>query len=146
MNACSRGGGGAGAQAPRANPADDYGLRSPLDDLDARAPRIGDVGDRRAGRRILAGRLVKLYSFALDLLDECGVVLHVEPEVIEHAALGRKLRLVVLGKADLNARDIHDRGVVARVCLAAKGLRIPSLRLGNIGFQQAEMHMLVLDW
>src|SRR5579864_6915967 len=55
-----------------------------LDNLDAGAPGVGDVGDGVAARRIGAGRLVEFDAFRLDLLHEGGVVLHVETDVVEH--------------------------------------------------------------
>src|SRR5580692_9246515 len=71
--------------AAHAPPAETRGLlhqrsqRPALDDLDAGAPGIGDVGDRGAGR-IRARRLVELDAFRLDLLHEGRMVLHVEAD------------------------------------------------------------------
>src|SRR5271163_2145499 len=62
----------------------------PLNQLDAGAPGIGDVGDGAAGGA-LARRFVELDAFRLDLLHEGRVVLHVEADVVEHAPLGRGL-------------------------------------------------------
>ena len=46
------------------------------------------------------------------------------------------LRLVGLGKADLSARNIDDRGIVAGPGLATKRLRILGLGLGDLAFRQ----------
>src|SRR5262245_6794976 len=79
--------------------------RRALDDLDPRAPGIGDVGDDVAGGGTLAGRLVELDAVRLERLEEGRMVLHVEADVIEHAMARRRLRRVRLGEADLAARD-----------------------------------------
>src|SRR2546423_11608315 len=118
--------------------------RPALDDLDAGPPRIGDVGDVVAGGAD-ARWLVELDAFGLDLLDEGGMVLHVEADVIEHAAAGLRLRGVGLGEADLRARNVDDRLVVAGAGLAAPGLGVPRLRLGDFGFRQGEVDVLMPD-
>src|SRR5689334_6298404 len=100
--------------------------RSPLDQLDACPPRIGDVGNRGAGRSVLTWRLIKFDALRLDLLHERRVVLQVEADMIEHAMSGRKLRLVILGKPKLDTRQVHDRRIATGfACLPAEGLRIP---------------------
>jgi hypothetical protein len=112
-----------------------YGSRSSqpkLDQLDARAPRVGDVGDRRAGPHDLAVRLVELDALGFDLLDEGRQVLYVETDVIEHAPAGRSLRRIDFGEPELAARNVDDRLVVARADLAAEGLRVPGHGFGNL--------------
>ena len=84
---------------------------------------------------LLRDRLVELDAFRLDLLHEGRVVLHVETDVVEHAPSGRRLRRVGLGEPDLDARNVHDRRVVAGAGLAAEGLRVPGLSLGDFGFR-----------
>src|SRR4029077_10400647 len=44
--------------------------RRALNQFDARAPRVGDVGDGGPGRRVFTRRLVELDAFRLDLLHE----------------------------------------------------------------------------
>src|SRR6266702_7052948 len=119
--------------------------RPPLDQLDAGAPCIGDIGDRGAGRLVLPIGLIELDAFGFDLLDESLQVLHVEAYVVEHASFGWQLRIVGLGKPELAARDIRNGGIVPRACLGAEGLRIPSLALGDLGFRQEEVHVLMPD-
>jgi hypothetical protein len=116
-----------------------------LDHLDARAPWICDVSDRGAGRCVLPRRLVQLDAFRLDLLCEGSVVLHIEAKMVEHTALGGRLRRVDLGKPDLDAWNVHDRLVIAHARLAAEGLRVPGLCLRDLGFRQEQMHVLVAD-
>jgi hypothetical protein len=125
--------GAAHADAPLAESLSLLTQRRPLDQFDASAPRVGDVGDRGAGRGVLARRFVKLDALRFDLLDEGRVVLHVEAVVVEHTAFGRRLRRVGLGKPDLDAWDIDDWLVIAGARLAAEGLRVPSLRLRDLG-------------
>src|SRR5215468_454477 len=69
-------------------------LRRTLHQLDAGSPRIGNIGDDDAGRFVPARRLIKLDTFRLDLLDEGGVVLDVEADVVEHATAGLGLRRI----------------------------------------------------
>src|SRR5262245_65976016 len=64
--------------------------RPTLDDLDAGAPRVGDVGDHVAGRA-LARRLVEVDDFRFELLRESGMVLDVESRVVEQTMDGRRL-------------------------------------------------------
>src|SRR5690349_6145404 len=72
--------------------------RPALDDLDARAPRIGNVGDHIAGWARARG-LVELDAVGFELLHEGGMVLHIEADVVEHAMPGRGLRRVGFGEA-----------------------------------------------
>src|SRR5262249_28794568 len=106
--------------------------RRALDDLDARTPRIGDVGDDVAAAA-LARRLVELDAFRFKLLHERGMVFHVKADMVEDAMPGRLLRLVGFGEADLGARDVDDRLVVAGAGLAAERLGVPGLRLRDLG-------------
>src|SRR5260221_6150824 len=101
--------------------------RRPLDNLDAGAPRVDDVGDGVAALRIRARRLVEFDAFRLDLLHEGCVVLHVETDVVEYTPSSRRLLGVGLGEPDLYAWEVHDRRVVAGAGLSTEGLRIPSL-------------------
>src|SRR6266545_6434280 len=78
--------------------------RTALDQLDAGAPRIGDVGDRVAGWRLTI-RLIELDAFAFDLGNEGLQVLHIKTNVIEHTAERPDLWRVGLGKAELSARN-----------------------------------------
>src|SRR5580765_5310973 len=77
--------------------------RQALDDLEARAPRIRDVGDGVA-RGAFANRLIELDALRLEPLHEGGVVAHVEAEVIEHATARRRLLAVGLQESELHAR------------------------------------------
>jgi hypothetical protein len=52
-------------------------LHPELNQLDAGAPRVGDVGDGCAGPQDPTVRLIKLDAFCLDLLHEGRKVLHV---------------------------------------------------------------------
>jgi hypothetical protein len=56
--------------------------RSELNQLDAGAPWIGDVGDGCAAPRDPAVRLVEPDALCLDLLDEGLQVPHVETDII----------------------------------------------------------------
>src|SRR6516162_810904 len=119
--------------------------RRPLDDLDAGAPGIRDVGDLVAGRGRLAWRLVQLDAVGLELLHEGGVILHVEADVIEDAMAGRRLGGIGLGEANMHARNaIHHRGIVAGARSATEGLGIPILRLRNIASRHEQGDVLVL--
>src|SRR5580704_3387178 len=119
--------------------------RCALDDLDPGAPGIGDISDDVARGGTLASWLVELDAVCLERLEECRMVLHVEADMVEYAMPGRRLRRVGLGEAELAARDIHHRLVVAGADLAAEGLCVPSHSLGDLGFRQEEVHMLVPD-
>src|SRR5215831_18930115 len=99
-----------------------------LDDLDAGAPRIGDVGDGVAAAA-LARRFVELDAVGFELLHERRMVLHIKADVVEDAVPGRGLRLVGLVEANLCARYVDNRRVVARAGLAAERLGVPGLRL-----------------
>ena len=70
-------------RVPRPNPV--YGHRPPFHQLDAGAPRIGDVGDRGAGQRVLAVGPVELDALRFDPFDDSVQVLHVEADMVEHA-------------------------------------------------------------
>src|SRR5258705_12677145 len=85
----------------------------PLNDLDARAPRIGDVGDGVAGGS-LADRLIELDAHPLEALDERRVIVHVEADVIEHAVARRRLRRVGRVSAHLPAAQADYPRVGAR--------------------------------
>src|SRR5258706_9635658 len=98
--------------------------RQALNDLDARAPGIRDVGDRVAGGA-LADWLIELDALRLETLHEGGVVAHVKPEVIEHAAARRRLFRVGRVEPELNPRQVHDRRIVAGGGLAAEDPRGP---------------------
>src|SRR5258708_15247693 len=63
-------------------------FRRPLHDLDARPPRVSDIGDDHAGGFILPRRLVELDPLRFDLAHAAGVVLHVYATPFEHATLG----------------------------------------------------------
>src|SRR5215510_292369 len=89
-----------------------------FDDLDPRPPGVGDVDDR-APVGNLARHVVELDPFGLNLLHERCVILHVEADVIEHASLGGRLRLVGLGEANLHARKIDSWCAIAHSRLAA---------------------------
>src|SRR5258706_16245273 len=78
-------------------------FRRPLHDLDARAPRISDIGDDHAGGFILPRRLVELDPLRFDLTHKGRVVLHVDAKVVEHATPGWCLLGISLGEADLRA-------------------------------------------
>src|SRR5262249_25285475 len=106
-------------------------FRRPLHDLDARAPRVSDIGYDHAGGFVLPRRLVELDPVRLELTHKGGVVLHVDAKVVEHAPLGWCLRGISFGEADLCARNINDRSVVTHAGLTAKSLCIPGLCLGN---------------
>src|SRR5215470_5078683 len=118
------------------------GRGRPLDQLDAGAPRIGDVGEGDAGLG-LPDRLIKLDALRADLLDKGLQVLQIEADVVEHAPFGGSLRRIGLGESELDARDVHDRSIVASACLSAKSFRIPRLGLGDLRFRQEEVYMLV---
>ena len=65
--------------------------RRPLDQLDASAPRIGDIGELDARLLVLPDRLIELDALGLDLLGEGLQVLHVEADVVKHAPFGGSL-------------------------------------------------------
>src|SRR5262245_55051388 len=77
--------------------------RRALDDLDAGAPGIGDVGDDVA-TAAFARWLIELDAVGFELLHERRMVLHIKADVVEHAMPGRSLRLVGLVEANLCAR------------------------------------------
>src|SRR5260370_14621082 len=82
-------------------------FRRPPHDLDARAPRVSDIGDDHAGGFILPRRLVKLDPLRFNLTHKGGVVLHVDAKVVEHATLGWCLVGIGFAQADLRARNIN---------------------------------------
>src|SRR5215468_481776 len=96
-------------------------LWCPLHDLDARAPRVSDIGDDHAGGLILPRRLIELDPLRFELTHKGGVVLHVDAKVVEHATLGWCLLGISFGEADLRARNINDLSIVTGAGLAAKG-------------------------
>jgi len=118
--------------------------RRALDDLDPRAPGIGDVGDGvTAATR--ARRLVEPDAVGLELAHEGRVIPHVEADVVEDAPSRHRLLRIRHGEADLHARQIHDRLVVPRSGLAAERFRVPRLRLRNFSRGQRQVDVLVLD-
>lgn len=76
--------------------------RCPFDDLNARTPRIGDVGKRVPVCGFPDG-LVEFDSFRLDLLDESRVILDVETDVVEYPPSRLCLTRIGLGETNLYA-------------------------------------------
>ena len=73
------------------------------------------------------------------------MISHVEAEVIEHAVARGRLRRVGRVEAQLHAREVDDRRVVARGRLPAEDARIPRDRFRNLRGRQREVDMLVTD-
>src|ERR1043166_1518469 len=119
---------------------------SALDDLDPRAPRVGDVsGDIAAGGILVDGR-IELDAFRVEFLQEGWVIFHVEADVIENVVAGRVLHFVGFDEAKLHARNAIDHRLpVAHCGFAAEGFRVPGLRLRNVGFRHGEVNVLVTD-
>ena len=116
----------------------------PFVELDRRAPWIRDERERAAvvGRRIGP---IHLDPGGFELLDEALQVLHVEADVVEHPPLGGGGRRGGLGEPQLRARNVRDRRLVAHARLGAERLRVPGLALGDRGFRQEEVDVLVPD-
>src|SRR2546426_10036155 len=100
--------------------------RRPLDNLDAGAPGIRDVGDGVAGGTF-AIWFVEFDAFRLELLHEGCVVLHVETDVVEHTPSSRHLLRVGLGEPELYSREVHFRGVVTGGPFPPQGFRVTRL-------------------
>ena len=106
-------------------------------------PKDLDVRDSVAGCGTLANGLVEADAFQPRSSSHGLVVLHVETDVVEHAPSARRLLRVGLGEPELTARSVDDRRAVTSPGLATKGLRVPGLGFGNLGFQQDEVDMLM---
>src|SRR5579863_1693391 len=82
------------------------GGRELLGQLDARAPRVGQVGDLGRPIRSQADGLVELNALRFELLCKRFQVLHIEADVIERPPFGRRQGRLALREGKVRARDV----------------------------------------
>jgi hypothetical protein len=117
------------ASGLNATPDDDtLTSRRPLVDLDIGPPRVGD--ERNPNAEIIDRiRPIELDVVGFQRLDEALEVSHIKADVIEDTPFGRGLRFVSLVEAQLDAGDVGDWRVVARIRLGAENLSVSCLTL-----------------
>src|SRR5215471_968366 len=123
----------------------EIGLIGTLVDLDVGAPRIGDEGEPDAVALVLGRRHRRLDARRFRLLQELLDIVHVEADVVEHAALGGDGRLGGLAEGELRARDVGRLEVAARAERCAKQLAVPGLHVVDRGFRHEEVHVVMAD-
>src|SRR5215472_9867624 len=116
----------------------------PFVELDRGAPRIvneGELGAARLGH----DRPVELDALRLELLGESDQILHVEADVIEHVPGGRYRRRIGFRERQLGARNVGGLKSSARADGRAEMLDIPGLDLGDRGFRNVVVDMVMPD-